>query len=52
MEVILLILAIDIGNTNMEFGLFENSQLINNFRLVTDRNTTSDEIGLMMLQFF
>lgn len=36
----------------MEFGLFENSKLINNFRLVTDRNTTSDEIGLMMLQFF
>lgn len=52
MEVILLILAVDIGNTNMEFGLFENSELINNFRLVTDRNTTSDEIGLMMLQFF
>ena len=52
MEVILLILAIDIGNTNMEFGLFKNSKLINNFRLVTDRNTTSDEIGLMMLQFF
>ena len=36
----------------MEFGLFENNRLINNFRLVTDKNTTSDEIGLMMLQFF
>lgn len=47
-----MILAVDIGNTNMEFGLFENSKLINNFRLVTDRDTTSDEIGLMMLQFF
>lgn len=47
-----MILAIDIGNTNMEFGLFKDSKLINNFRLVTDRNTTSDEIGLMMLQFF
>ena len=47
-----MILAIDIGNTNMEFGLFENSRLINNFRLVTDKTTTSDEIGLMMLKFF
>ena len=47
-----MILAVDIGNTNMEFGLFKDSKLINNFRLVTDRNITSDEIGLMMLQFF
>ena len=47
-----MILAIDIGNTNMEVGLFENSKLINNFRLVTYNRTTSDEIGLMMLKFF
>lgn len=47
-----MILAVDIGNTNMKFGLFKDSKLINNFRFVTDRNITSNEIGLMMLQFF
>lgn len=47
-----MILAVDIGNTNMEFGIFANGNLAYNFRLVTDRNVTSDEIGLMMLQFF
>lgn len=47
-----MLLAVDIGNTNMEFGIFDNSKLCANFRLVTDRDVTSDEIGLMMTQFF
>ena len=47
-----MILTVDIGNTNMEFGIFENNQLKANFRLVTNRTVTSDEIGLFMTQFF
>ncbi len=47
-----MLLAIDIGNTNMEFGVFEGEKLLANFRLLTNRNTTSDEVGLPLSQFF
>ena len=46
-----MILAVDIGNTNMEFGVFDSDKLKCNFRLVTDRSVTSDEVGLMLIQF-
>ena len=36
------ILALDIGNTNMEFGLFEGRELRFSFRLGTNRDATSD----------
>lgn len=47
-----MLLAVDIGNTNMEFGLFDQNKLITNFRLITNRDVTSDEIGIFMSQFF
>lgn len=47
-----MLLAVDIGNTNMEFGVFFKDKLIANFRLVTNRHVTSDEIGLFMRKFF
>ncbi|MCL2013898.1 MAG: type III pantothenate kinase [Oscillospiraceae bacterium] len=47
-----MILTVDIGNTNMEFGVFKDQDLIANFRLNTNRDITSDEIGLMVCQFF
>ncbi len=46
-----MILTLDIGNTNMEFGVFDSKKLIANFRLVTKRDISSDEVGLMLLQF-
>ena len=46
------ILTLDIGNTNMEFGLFEGRELKFSFRLGTNREATSDEIGIMASQFF
>ena len=47
-----MILAIDIGNTNMEFGVYENDEIIASFRVITNREITSDELGLTMMQFF
>lgn len=47
-----MILAVDIGNTNMEFGIFRGEKLEHSFRLGTNRDITSDEVGLMMMQFF
>jgi type III pantothenate kinase len=47
-----MLLAIDVGNTNMVFGLFEGEKLVGSFRLMTDANRTSDEIGLMVCEYF
>lgn len=47
-----MILTIDIGNTNMEFGIYHQDVLKTNFRLVTNPNITSDEIGLFVSEFF
>lgn len=47
-----LLLAIDIGNTNMEFGIISQGKLKANFRLGTNRDVTSDEVGLLTAQFF
>ena len=44
-----MLLAIDIGNTNMEFGVFSGNEIIASFRLVTNRDITSDEIGLSLI---
>lgn len=47
-----MLLAIDVGNTNMVFGIFEDDKLVGNFRLMTDANRTSDEIGLSVWNYF
>ena len=47
-----MLLVIDVGNTNMEFGLYRGAELIGSFRLMTDANRTSDELGLWLCQYF
>ena len=47
-----MLLAIDVGNTNMVFGLIEGDALTGSFRLMTDANRTSDEIGLAAWDYF
>ncbi|MGI5965694.1 MULTISPECIES: type III pantothenate kinase [Anaerotruncus] len=47
-----MLLAIDIGNTNMEFGVFDGGKMVASFRLGTNREITSDEVGLFTTQFF
>lgn len=47
-----MLLAIDVGNTNMVFGLIEGEELIGSFRLMTETNRTSDEIGLTVCEYF
>lgn len=47
-----MLLAIDVGNTNMVFGIFWGDKLIGSFRLMTDANRTSDEIGLTACDYF
>lgn len=47
-----MLLAIDVGNTNMVFGMYEGETLTGSFRLMTDSNRTSDEIGLTAWEYF
>jgi len=39
-------IALDIGNTNIELGLFKNDELIESFRIRTDERKTVDEYGI------
>src|SRR3989454_10087709 len=45
-----MLLAIDLGNTNLTFGVFEGDQLRHDWRLATRRDSMPDELGLLMVQ--
>ena len=47
-----MLLAIDVGNTNTCFGIYEGEKLRGTFRLRTDRGRTADEIGLYATEYF
>jgi type III pantothenate kinase len=45
-----MLLAIDIGNTNIVFGLYQGKKLITHWRLATQAERTSDEYGVIISQ--
>ncbi len=47
-----MLVAVDVGNTNMVFGVFKGDTLIGSFRMVTGTHKTADEIGLTISQYF
>ncbi|MCI8527192.1 MAG: type III pantothenate kinase [Oscillospiraceae bacterium] len=47
-----MLLTIDVGNTNMVFGLFSGETLAGSFRLRTAPGITSDEIGILACEYF
>ena len=47
-----MLLVIDVGNTNMVFGLYKEKDLIGSFRITTNTTQTSDEIGMKILQYY
>ena len=44
-----MLLTIDIGNTNVVWGLFEDSTLRGHWRLATESRRTDDEYGILLL---
>ena len=44
-----MLIALDAGNTNVTVGLFEDGKLIDNRRLRTVRDQTSDEWGILLM---
>lgn len=43
-----MLLAIDVGNTNITIGLFDGEKLLNTFRMTTKTDRTSDEYGVFL----
>lgn len=43
-----MLLAIDVGNTNIVLGVFDGEALVHSWRLQTLRERTSDELGLLV----
>jgi type III pantothenate kinase len=46
------VLAVDIGNSNIGFGLFANGRLVLSSRIATDRKKTADDYGVSMMGIF
>ncbi|MCI5893183.1 MAG: type III pantothenate kinase [Clostridiales bacterium] len=46
-----MILAIDVGNTNIVVALYDKDKLRRNWRMATDKNKASDEYGVLLTQF-
>jgi type III pantothenate kinase len=47
-----MLLALDIGNTNIVVGVFSGERLLHSWRLSTQRQRTADEMGMWALQLF
>ena len=45
-----MLLAIDVGNTNIVYGLLDGTKLVHQFRVETNRNRTSDEYAVIVRQ--
>jgi len=47
-----MILVIDVGNTNIVLGVYQGQELIEHWRIATDRTRTTDEYGMLVKALF
>ena len=47
-----MLLAFDVGNTNIVLGVFKDGKMITNWRLETDNKKSADEYGMIVGQLF
>lgn len=47
-----MLLAFDVGNTNIVLGVFRDGKLIQNWRMETDKDKSADEYGMLINQLF
>jgi len=47
-----MLLAIDVGNSNIVLGVFDGDRLAESWRLATLRERTADEVGILVTQLF
>src|SRR5438270_100410 len=46
------LLAVDVGNTNIALGLYEGERLVADWRTSTHMERTADEVGMELVQLF
>ncbi len=47
-----MVLVVDVGNTHIVMGVFEDKKLLASWRLGTNKERTSDELGMLILGLF
>lgn len=47
-----MLLCIDIGNTNIKLGLFKDNEMVQRWRISTDRTNLADEYGVLVGDLF
>ncbi|SMB86163.1 pantothenate kinase [Desulfonispora thiosulfatigenes DSM 11270] len=47
-----MLLAFDVGNTNIVLGIFEGKKLLTDWRIATDKSKTADEYGIIINNLF
>src|SRR5437667_12334866 len=47
-----MLLAIDLGNTNTVFGVYDGERLVRHWRLSTQKDRTVDEFGILLRNLF
>ena len=47
-----MLLAFDIGNSNIVLGLFQDGKLLTNWRIETEQSKSADEYGMLINQLF
>ena len=47
-----MLLVFDVGNTNIELGVYDQEKLLVNWRVSTDRLKTADEYGMLIYDLF
>ncbi|EFQ04311.1 pantothenate kinase, type III [Megasphaera micronuciformis F0359] len=49
---ITMLLVIDVGNTNIVLGVYKDTELLDHWRISTDRQRTTDEYGVLIRELF
>lgn len=47
-----MLMVLDVGNTNTVLGVYRQEELLHNWRLVTERDRTADEWGILLRTLF
>lgn len=47
-----MLLVIDVGNTNIVLGIYDNQRLVRDWRISTDKSRTTDEYGILVNELF
>jgi type III pantothenate kinase len=47
-----MLLCIDVGNTNIVMGVFDQEKITGHWRVRTEKDTTSDELGILICNLF